>query len=89
MSTFYDKENYVISLLMLKYCWEEGLIFKKIHHVIYAKQSNFMKPYISFNDEKRTECSKNRDKFGADQCKWRNNLNFGKQIENKKKIKRC
>ena len=46
-----------ISLYMLKYCLEKELIYKKIHHVIYAEQSDFMKPYITLNNEKRTECS--------------------------------
>ena len=79
MSAFYDKENYNISLLMLKYCLEKGTILQKIHHVIYAKQSEFMKPYINFNNEKRTECTKNKDKFVADQCKSTNNSNFTKK----------
>ena len=73
MSTYYDKKNYPISPLNLKDCLEKGMIFKKIHHVIYAKQSDFMKPYINFNNEKRTECSKNKDKFGVDQCKLSKN----------------
>ena len=33
---------------MLKYCLRKGL-----HQVIYAKQSNFMKSYISLNNEKK------------------------------------
>ena len=41
---------------MLKYCFEKELKFKKIHYVIYAKQSDFMKSYIIFNNEKITEC---------------------------------
>ena len=56
MLTFYDKQNYTISLHMLKYCLEKGLKFRKIHYVIYAKQSDFMKSYIIFNNEKITEC---------------------------------
>ena len=72
---------------MLKYCLEKGTIVKKVHHVTYAKQSDFMKPYINFNNEKRTECSKNKDKFVADQCKSRSNSKFGEQIENKKQCK--
>ena len=87
MSTFYDKKNYTISLFMLKYCLEKGLKLKKIHYVIYAKQSDFMKPYINFNNEKRTECSKNKDKFRVDQCKLLNNSLFGKQIEDDGKYK--
>ena len=78
MSTFYDKENYNISLLMLKYCLEKRTLLKKEHHVIYAKQSNFMKTFINFNNKKTAECSKNKDKFHADQCKSRNNSNFSK-----------
>ena len=46
-----------------------------------------MKPYINFNNEKRTECSKNKDKFRVDQCKLLNNSLFGKQIEDDGKYK--
>ena len=56
--------------------------------MIYVEQSDFMKPYITFNNEKRTECSINNDKFSVDQCKLMNNANFGKQIENVRKYKR-
>ena len=87
MSTFYDKKNYTISRFMLKYSLEKGLKLKKIHYLIYAKQSDFMKPYIKFNNEKRTECSKNKHKFGVDQCKLLNNSLFGKQIEDNGKYK--
>ena len=88
MSIFYDKENYTVLLCMLKHCLERGLKLKKIHHVIYAKQSDFMKPYITFNNEKRTECSINNDKFVVDQSKLMSNSIFGKQIENPKKTQR-
>ena len=37
-----------------------------MHHVIYAEQSDFTKFYIVFDNEKRTECSINKDRFGAD-----------------------
>ena len=53
----------------------------------YAKQSDFMKPYINFNNEKRIECSKYKDKFGVDQSKLSNNSLFGKQIEDNGKYK--
>ena len=49
MSTFYDKKNYTISLHILKYCLEKELKLKKIQYVIYAEQSDFMKPYIFLN----------------------------------------
>ena len=60
---------------------------RKIHYVIYAEQSDFIKPDITINNEKRTECSINKDKFGVYRCKLMNNANFGKQIENIKKYK--
>ena len=82
MSTCYDKKNYTISHHMLKYCLEKGLKLKKIHYVIYADQSDFMKPYIFLNNEKRTKCSINKDKMGVELFKLLSNSNFGKQIEN-------
>ena len=87
ISTFYDKELYTILLCMLKYSFKKGLKLKEVHHVIYAEQSDFMKPYITFNNEKRTECSINKYKFGVDWCKLMNNATFGKQIENVRKYK--
>ena len=51
---------------MLKNCLEKGLKLKKIHNMIYAEQSDFMKPCISLNNEKRTECSINKDKIGVE-----------------------
>ena len=62
--------------------FKKGLELKKIHHVTYARQKDFMKSYIEFNNEKRTKSSKNKDKFGVDQSKLMNNSVFGKQIEN-------
>ena len=47
MLTFYDKKNYTLSLHMIKYCLEKELKLKRIHYVIYAEESDIMKPYIS------------------------------------------
>ena len=69
MSTFYDKKNYTLSPHMLKYCLEKGLKLKKIHHPKYSEQSDLMKPYISLNNEKTTECSINKDKIGVELLK--------------------
>ena len=84
MSTFYDL-HYIT--LHAKVLLKKGLKLKKIHYVIYAEQSDFTKSYITFNNEKRSECSIKRDKFGVDQCKLMNNVNFGKQMENVKEHK--
>ena len=72
---------------MLKYCLEKQLKLKKVHDVIYAEQSDFMKPYISLNNEKRTECSINKDKIGVELLKLLSNSNSGKHIENVRKYK--
>ena len=81
------KKKYTIPLHILKYCLEKGLKLKKIHYVIYTEQSNFMKPYISLNNENRTECSINKGKIGVELFKLLSNSNFGKQIENVRKYK--
>ena len=85
MSTFSDKKNYTVSLHMLKYCLRKELKLKKILKVIYAKQSNFMKSYISLKKEKRTKCSINKDKTSVESFNLMSNANFGKQIENVRK----
>ena len=46
-----------------------------------------MKPYISLNNENRTECSINKGKIGVELFKLLSNSNFGKQIENVTKYK--
>ena len=50
VSAFHDQKNYTITLHMLKYCLEKGLKLtkKKSHYLIYAEQSDFMKPYVFF-----------------------------------------
>ena len=87
MSTFFDKKNYTISAYMLKYCLRKGLKLKKLHQLIYATQSNFMKSYISLNNKKRTACLINKDKIGGELFKLISNANFGKQIEIVRKYK--
>ena len=80
MSTFYDKKNYTISIYMLKYCLKKGLTLKTMHYVIYTEQFDFMKPYIFLDNEKRNECSINKDKIGVQLFKCMSNSYFGKQI---------
>ena len=66
---------------------KKRLKLKKVHQIIYAEQSNFMKSYISLTNEKRTECSINKDKIGVESFRLASNANFGKQIENVRKYK--
>ena len=46
-----------------------------------------MKPYISLNNGKMTECSINKDKIGVELFKIVINSNFGKQTVNVRKCK--
>ena len=72
---------------MLQYCLRKGLKLKKMQRLISAEESNFMKSYISLNNEKRTECLINQDKICVQSFKLMTNANGGKQIENVRKYK--
>ena len=86
MSIVYDKKNYTIPLLNLKYGLEKGLILKK--YIMWYMQNNLISwNYINFNNLKKSECSKYKDIFGVDQSKLSNNSRFGKQIEENVKYK--
>ena len=50
-----------------------GLKLKKIHRVLELHQSQWLKPYIEFNTQKRIETEKNGDKNGKALYKLMNN----------------
>ena len=56
------KNNYVVHYRNLKYYISQGLIFKKVHRILEFKQSNWMKPYIDFNTQRRKEATGEADK---------------------------
>ena len=51
-----DKKKDVLHISALKFYLQHGLRFKKVHKKISFKQTNFLKPFIEFNTEKRREC---------------------------------
>ena len=55
---------------------------KKIHHVLECNQSQWLKPYIEFNTQKRIETEKNYDKDGKVLYKLMNNAIYVKAMEN-------
>lgn len=61
---------------------EQGLVLKKIHKILSFHQKEYLKPYISFNNDKRQQ-SDNR--FERDLLKLMNNGIFGKSIANNRK----
>ena len=57
-----NKNNYVIHYRNLQQCLELGIKLKKIHKILKFKQSDWMKPYIAFNTQKRTISNNEADK---------------------------
>ena len=76
------KKNYVVHYGNLKYYLSEGSILKKIHKILKFKQSDWMKPYIEFNTQRRKEPTNETDNT---LFKLLNNAAYGKTMENMRK----
>ena len=76
------KKNCVVHYRNLKYYLSKGLILKKVHRILEFKQSNWMKPYIDFNTQRRKEATSEADK---NLFKLLNNAVYGKTMENMRK----
>ena len=76
------KKNYVAHYRNLKYYLLNGLILKKVNRILEFKQSNWMKPYIDFNPQRRKEATNEADKTPF---KLLNNGVYGKTMENMRK----
>ena len=77
-----DKENYVIHIRALDQALKHRLILEHIHRMIEFDQSAWMKPYIDFNTQLRTEATND---FEKDFFKLMKNAIFGKTMENIRK----
>ena len=82
LPNFFDKEKYVLHYKNLQLYLRLGLKLKKIHHVLEFHQSQWLKPYIEFNRQKRIEAEKNNDKDGKGLYKLMNNAIYRKTMEN-------
>ena len=79
VTSFEDKENYVIHISALKQALNHGLVFKKVHRGVEFKQEVWLKPYVDMNTKLRTEAKNDFEKYFF---KLINNSVFGKTMEN-------
>ena len=78
----HDKKGYVIHNRALDQALNHGLVPDHIHRATEFNQSAWMKPYIDFNTQLRTQATSD---FKKDFFKLMNNAVFGKMMENIRK----
>ena len=78
MPNFFDKEKYALHYENFQLYLRLGLKFLKNTSCIRIQQSQWLKPYVKFNTQKRIEIEKNGDKDEQALYKLMNNAVHGK-----------
>jgi len=79
-----DKTKYILHYKTLQKYEELGLVVTKYYRILKFKQSEWLAPYINFNNEKRKLA---QNDFEKDFYKLLNNSLFGRTIMNQRKFK--
>ncbi len=82
ITSFEDKNNYIVNYRLLKLFIQQGLKITKFHKVLEYSQDNYMASYIMKNTNMRKHA---RNDFERDLFKLLNNSVYGKTMEDTRK----
>lgn len=80
VNTLFNKEKYVTTVEMFQFLIFLKVKITKIHSVVRFNQSEFIKPYIKVNIDKRNDAKRRKNKVESNQYKLLNNAIFGRSI---------
>ena len=61
VNTLSNKKDYVVHGSLLQFYLDQGMKITKINKVVSFTQKDFLKPYVSYNTEKRIEAMMNKN----------------------------